>query len=102
MTTHQRTTMKQTKTFEVGEQVKWWSHGGKGAKVKEGVIHQVLQANEAPSKDLRKIGSPQFDYVRVRDHRSYIIKVLRPNKRSYLYWPVISKLQPTSIPSVAV
>lgn len=84
-----------TKTFEVGDRVRWTSQAGGNTKSKEGVIVQALEQNESVRDDVLKMGTMQFDQrVSGRKQRSYIVLVSNGSTRMKgLYWPLVSGLE---------
>ena len=89
-----------TKTFTLGQTVKWRSSAGGTWKEKQGeVVHVVKGKSHCPDKKWMesryKASASPIDGGYRRDHESYIIKVPGTSEkaRPRLYWPRVSALE---------
>ena len=75
-----------TKTFKVGDRVKWKSHSQGIWKEKEGAVSQIVKAGDVPNEILRCGSLP-------RNHESYVVAVPSERGNPKLYWPRVSALE---------
>lgn len=80
-----------TKTFAIGNKVKWSSQAMGSWKEKEGTVVDVVP----PKKVTQMMRSLDLGAYNFRKHESYIVHVPAKSGRGKgtYYWPLVSKLQ---------
>ena len=74
--------------MKIGDRVAWTSQAKGYAKKKEGIIIQVIPAQQSPFPYPKHYGGGSW-----RDHESYIVDCRKsPERKPDTYWPIVSKL----------
>ena len=88
---------KKRSTFDVNDEVVWWSSAGGGRTEKRGKVVKVVQAGVQPSMDklAKKYGAKSvYGGGWPRSEESYVVLVSSGTKaKPTLYWPRTSVLQ---------